>query len=106
MENHVDAAEGQELAAYDEVFAKNYPYLAELLTVQFYKGKKRQTWTLRIYAEGGHFKAALTDRQNERSCHLTIDSPERVLDDLEAALEAQKLEFRSWSKQVPRSKVG
>lgn len=87
---------GSEQAAFCEEFAQLYPLLSQLLTLQKFEGKSRQTWTFRIYAEAGTFKAALTDRENQRSGHVAIESPLHAFETLERHLENGTLSLRQW----------
>lgn len=53
----------------DKEFSKKYPWLWEYLTAAAYKdGTARQTATLTLFADGGVWSCALTDREEDRTC--------------------------------------
>lgn len=73
-------------AAADEVFGSEYPALLEFLTLQRDDdGKARQTATVNIFAQDGHFKAFLNERQSGRSMCVAA----KTIEELYACLEAE-----------------
>lgn len=66
-----------DLKATDKVFAANYPALFEFLTIdEWSKGEARKTMTLRLFVEGGKWKACMVDREGGRVAFTTGDSVE------------------------------
>lgn len=86
-------------AASDEAFAKKYPTLAAYLTDTAYEdGSARRTATMTVFAEEGLFKASINDREQSRSAFMAADTFTGLLDRLEKGLQADRLDWRTWTK--------
>lgn len=79
---------------------ERWPSICEQLTAcQYDDGEFRETATLVLSYEGGTFKAALNDRDNQRSLFVSGDSPDGVLTRLEVHLCQDAQEWRPWKGQ-------
>lgn len=86
--------DGQDLVAYHDDAAERFPTLYALLATCRENGKVVETFTLTVFAEAGALKICLTDRQAGLVGFGTMRSLETILDDLEALLAEDKLDWR------------
>jgi hypothetical protein len=94
---------GPKKANVDEDFQKDYPYVWEYLTASAYDdGTPRQTATLTLFADGGVWSCALTDRQEDRTCWCSGLTLRALL----LALEDRCQEAGSWRAKKGQGKGG
>jgi len=92
----VATQKGQFLAR-DEKFPKKMPCLWEYLsTTTWEDGGDRQTSTVTVFVEEGAFKAALNDRDQQRSLYATAETLEGAFLALEKALSGGTADWRAW----------
>jgi len=72
-----------------------YPTLVEFLTLsKFADGGERELGTVRLLSEGGRLKACFNDNAESRYGFVSLDSLEGVPEQLEHALEHQRVDWR------------
>jgi len=80
-------------------FLASYPTLQDHLKSSRYDdGSVRVTSTLMIFSDSGVLKICLNDRDNQRSCFVTGGCLKEALDNLEAGLCSDSLEWRVKAK--------
>jgi hypothetical protein len=90
------AGKGKGKGNVDKAFAEKYPYLWAFLSAAAWEdGTPRQTSTLTLFADGGVWSAAFTDRDTDQTCWGSA----LTLDDLLAGLEGRVQEAGSWRKR-------
>lgn len=72
------------------------PDLAEFLFCPVWPedGSKRETGTVMIFVDDGRLKAVLTDRAQSLVAFLSVDQPLLLLDELNAQLGSDRLDWR------------
>lgn len=73
-----------------------YPVLYEWMTLtSFSDGSGRETTTLLLTCDQGHFKCCVNDRAMKRKGWMSSDSLEKLLSDVETALGQDLMEWRA-----------
>jgi hypothetical protein len=89
----------------DDAFATRHPALfAFLASAVDPEGKPRVGCRVTIFADGGCWKATLTDPNSEHSLFVTIDRPSEAFGALDKALKADKVDWRAWRSSKPEKK--
>jgi len=89
-------------AAYpdDAGFIENYPAIWDFMTCDRYDdGKARQRSSLTVFCDGAAFKASLNDKEAKCSAFVSGTTFSDVLSVLEAALQDDTADWRSWNGQ-------
>jgi hypothetical protein len=88
----------------DGEFEEKYPTLAAyLLTDRFEDGSPRQTATLMFFSDSGSLKACINDRHNTRSAFVTAVTWHELLNEMEAGLCGDTLDWRVKSQKTAGS---
>lgn len=88
-------------------FQKRYPALTEHLTVDKWDdGKARETTTLSFFVDAGTLKCCVNDRARAMTAFVSGDSLEAILDDVEAGLVNDDLDWRIKKVGYPKGKKG
>lgn len=91
----------------DSDFRVRYPLIYEFLSATTYSdGSKRRTSTLTLFLDAGGLKVSLNDRDQDFVAFVTADGLVSVLDALEAALEADSLDWRKSGGSPWKGKKG
>lgn len=93
------AASPKETEVQDEAFQSKHPALFAFLAQLTDDGAPRELCKIQLFADQGHWKAALHDGNTESSLFLTLGKPQDVFLALEKALTADAVEWRSWTKR-------
>jgi hypothetical protein len=106
IKRHIAMAEGEVCSerAVDEEFARNYPALAEYLTIDWLEGERRETATLGISVDAGQWKARLADRDSGLVTFVSGDGFYAVLDALEGRLARGEADWRRDQYAKPKRK--
>lgn len=82
---------------------KKFPVLLSYLEDDAYEdGSKRERAKVSIFIEQGHVKAALNDGDAKRSCYVTADSLQDVLELLEKGLKDDSVDWRAWNQNTKK----
>lgn len=91
------AAQVGEVEVDDAAFCSSYPALAAFLLLTFTEDKQfRELSSVKVFAEGGCWKACLVDHNAKANLFVTIDKPQDVFKALDKALRAEKPDWRKW----------
>jgi len=82
------------LAAYDADFKREYPTLADFLSLQGISGTARKTGTLLVFFEDGKVKGCVNDRDGGFYAFSSSDSFAGLLRGVDSDLKAGKLDWR------------
>lgn len=84
-----------------EKFEKGWPNLYGFMAcnVGLEDSSVRIRSTIKIFVEGGRFKACLNDLENDCSLFVTLDDPRDWADALEQGLEQERPDWRKWGKK-------
>lgn len=97
------AAAGVETA--DPSFSKKYPALSEFLACEEWSpGEERVRGTVSVFFEDGGFKAAVNDRDGERSAFVSKGAFTGLLEAIEKGLQAGSLDWRDWKGNQGKGK--
>lgn len=84
-----------------------YPHLFEwLVEDRWDDGTVRETGTVLLFTEAGRWKACLNDRALGRSCFLSGETPEGLLQSLDDGLGSSGLEWRAKPPRAPSKGSG
>ncbi len=78
----------------DPAFEKAHPTLFAFMTVEEEDGKKRTPSSLVLFAEGGEFKACLTEKDANLKLWRSADTFQKLLGALEKALASGQADWR------------
>lgn len=88
----------------DEGFQAKFPTLAAFMLVNVMAdGEERERSSVRVFAEGGCWKACLNDGHAAASIFVTLKAPADVFQALEKALSAEKPDWRRWRDSGKRN---
>lgn len=80
----------------DPAFQKSFPALFEYLTLRTWgQGKSRETATLTVFCEADMWKVSVNDRANQRTCFVSAETFQGVLQATEQGLAEDS---HSWRK--------
>ena len=83
----------------DESFRQRFPCLFDMVSVRVLDKKPRETSTLFVFIEDGHWKVCLCDRDLGRVAFVSSESLDGLWESLEAGLASGSLDWRQDRKK-------
>jgi hypothetical protein len=100
----VSHAEAVEMEVEDNGFSTTFPVVAAFVLLNIdEQGELRERASVRIFAEGGQWKACLQDPNRRASLYVTVKSPGEAFKALEKALGESRPDWRRWKEEKAKA---